>query len=74
MKMIEPVTGWFNIVDIPMFDLEEVELGYDEYTDKSFARVIQMFKHSWICRYMCPQRVVFDNNYDFWRNFTSFLK
>ena len=27
MKMIEPATGWLEIVNIPMFDLEEVIIG-----------------------------------------------
>ena len=39
MKMIDPATGWFNIVKIPMFDFGEVALGNDEYIDKSSARV-----------------------------------
>ena len=34
MPMIDLATGWFNIVDIPTFDLEEVTLGNDEYIDK----------------------------------------
>ena len=42
MMMIDPSTGWFGIVEIPMFDLEEVSLGNDEYMDKLSARVSQM--------------------------------
>ena len=34
VKMIEPSTGWFKIVNIPTFDPEEVTLGNDEYIDK----------------------------------------
>ena len=44
MEMIDPATVWFKVVNIPTFDLEEVTLGKDEYLDKSFARVSQMFK------------------------------
>ena len=29
MTMIYPATGWFDIVEIPRFDLEEVTLGND---------------------------------------------
>ena len=29
MTMIDPATGWFYIVEIPMFDLEEVTIGND---------------------------------------------
>ena len=34
MKMIDPATVWFEIVDIPKFDLKEVTIGNDEYIDK----------------------------------------
>ena len=34
MKYIDPATGWFELVDIPKFDLEEVALVNDEYTNK----------------------------------------
>ena len=50
MMMIDPDTGWFEIVEIPMFDLKEVTLGNDEYIDKSAARVSQWFNNTWICR------------------------
>ena len=29
MTMVDPATGWFEIVNIPMFDLEKVTLGKD---------------------------------------------
>ena len=29
MTIFYPTTGWFNIVEIPRFDLEEVTLGND---------------------------------------------
>ena len=34
MPMIEPATGWFEIVEVPMFDLNEVTEGNNEYIDK----------------------------------------
>ena len=34
MMMIELSTGWFEIVEITTFDLEEVAIGNDEYIDK----------------------------------------
>ena len=43
MTNIDPATGQFEIVEIPMFDLEEVTIGNDEYIDKSYFRVSQMF-------------------------------
>ena len=35
MTMIEPATGWFEIFEIPTFDLDEVALRNDEYIEKS---------------------------------------
>ena len=50
MTMIEPDKGWFDIAEIPTFDLEEVALGNDGYIDKSSTSVRQMFNNTWLCR------------------------
>ena len=34
MTMIEPDTGWFDIVEIPTCNIDEVTGGNNEYTDK----------------------------------------
>ena len=62
MTMIDPDTGWFEIVKIPTFDLEEVELVNDEYIYKSSSRVSQIFNNTWLCRYPRPHKFVFDNS------------
>ena len=72
--MIDPSTGWFDIVEIPKFDLEEVTLVNDKYIDKSSARVRQLFNNTWICRYPCPRKVVFDKSSEFKRDFTPLIK
>ena len=33
MTIIHPATVWFEIVDLPTFDLYEVTAGNDEYID-----------------------------------------
>ena len=33
-----------------------------------------MFNNTWICRFPCPQKVVFDNGYEFKQDFTNLLK
>ena len=63
--MIKPDTGWFDIIKIPMFDLEVVALVNHEYIDKSYSRFSQMFHNTWLCRYLSPRKVVFDNDSDF---------
>ena len=74
MAIIDPATGWFEIVKIPTFDLEKVALGNGEYIDKSSSRVSQLFNNTWICRYPCPLKVVFENGSEFKQDFTPFLK
>ena len=39
--MIGQATGGVEIVEIPMFDLEDETLGKDEYIDKSSASIRQ---------------------------------
>ena len=39
MTMIDPATGWFEIVKDPTYDLDEVRGGNDEYINKSSSRV-----------------------------------
>ena len=41
--MINPTTGWFDIVEIPTLDLDEDMTGNDEYTDKLYDRVSNLF-------------------------------
>ena len=73
MTMIDPATGWFEIVNIPTFDLKEVALVNDEYIDKSSDRVSQMFNNTWLWRYPRPRKVVLDNGSELKRYFTPFL-
>ena len=73
MTMIDPTTGWFDIVKILTFDLNEVTAGNDEYIDKSSDRVSQLFNNTWLCRYTHTLKVVFDNGSEFKRDFTPLL-
>ena len=34
MSIIDPAKGWFEIIEVTMFDLNEVTEGNDEYIDK----------------------------------------
>ena len=65
MTMIDPATGWFKIVKIPMFRINEITVANNEYLDKSSYRVRQLFNNTWICRYPRPRKVVFYNGCDF---------
>ena len=62
---IDPEIGWFKIVEVPMFGLDEVTGVNDEYIDKSSYIVSQLFNNTCIRRCPGPRKVVFDNGYDF---------
>ena len=65
MMMIDPATGWFNIVETPMYNIDEVMGGDYEYIDKSSSRVNQLFNKTWLCIYPRPRKFVFDNVSEF---------
>ena len=65
VKTIDPATGCFDIVQIPIYDFDDVTGVNDEYIDKSSARVNQLFNSTWLLRYSRPRKVVFDNGYEF---------
>ena len=73
MTVIGPTIGWFEIIEIPTYDLNEVTGGIDEYIDKSYVRV-GLFYNMWLSRYTHPHKVVFYKGSDFKRNFTHFIK
>ena len=59
--IIDPIIGWFEIIEIPMFDLDEAMASNDAYIDKSYVQLSQFFNKPWIYRYSHPHRVMFDN-------------
>ena len=65
MIMIDPAMGWFEIFEVPLYDLHELMGFNDEYIDHSSARVSQIFNNKFLSRYLCPRKVVFDNGYEF---------
>jgi hypothetical protein len=74
MTMIDPSTGWFEIVQVPYYDLDEIKMDNREYIDKTSARISQLFNQTWLSRYPRPRRVVFDNGSEFKRDFVPLLK
>ena len=65
MKMIDLDTYWFEIVKVPTYDIDGVIGGNDEYIDKSYSRVRQLFNNTCLRRYPCQHKVVFDNGFMF---------
>ena len=56
LTMIDPVTGWFKMIDIP---------------NKSSVTVLDALNNSWLCRYPYPQYVGCDNGSDFMKLFAE---
>ena len=50
MTMINPTTGWFEISEVPMYGLYEVMGSDDDYIDKSYFRVSQLFNSTCLSR------------------------
>ena len=61
MTFTDPVTGWFEIVQVPS-------------ADQSSARILQLFNQTWVSRYPRPQRVRFDNGSEFKKISYHYLK
>ena len=48
MKTVDTATGWFEIFEVPFFNLDEESRGNIEYIEKLSARVSQMFNQTWL--------------------------
>ena len=73
MTIIDPATGWFEIVKLPMFDIDEVTGGNNGYIEDFSASVIHLFNNTSICRYLLPRKVVLDNGSQFKQYFAPLL-
>ena len=66
--MLNPATGWFEIVEVPSDLVEEVVkkiVTTETIIDKSSARISRLFEQTWLSRYPRPRKVVFDNGSEF---------
>jgi len=76
MTMLDPVTGWFEIVEVPSYIAEHVKDKSlnDFIIDKSSARIGRLFDQTWLSRYPRPKEVIFDNGSEFKKDFVPLLK
>ena len=61
MTYIDPITGWFKIVEVPS-------------VDKSSTRIYRLVNQTWLNRYHRPKRVRFDNDLQFKKDFIPLLR
>ena len=67
MTMLDPVTGWFEIVEVPSYIIEEIvdkKLIKESIIDKSSARISRLFEQTWLSRYPRPKQLflIMDQN------------
>ena len=74
MTMINPATGWFEIIKVPILDLDEFTAGNDEYIYKPSNRGIQLFNNTWLSRYPLSRKIMFDSGYGFKQDVTPLMK
>ena len=72
--MVNPTTGWFEIAQVPYYNIDNITSTTDKYIDKSSARISQLFNQFWLSRYPRPNEVVFDNGSEFKMHFMRLLK
>ena len=48
IAMIDPATGWFKIIKVPWFDINEAARGNIEHVDKLPARVSHLFNKTFL--------------------------
>ena len=72
--MVDPATGWFEIIEVLYYNIEDVINNKDNYIDKSLARISQLFNQAWLSQYPRPSKVVFNNGSEFKMHFMRLLK
>ena len=63
--MVDPRTGWLEIVKVLTYDLDDATGSNDEYIDKSSVRFSHLFNNTWIRIYLYPRKVFFDKKSEF---------
>jgi len=82
LTMVDPATGWFEVVELPTAEVYrefrdpkgKVDVVEDEILDRTSAQISQLFNKTWLCRYPRPVEVVCDNGSEFKKDFKALLK
>ena len=74
MTFINPSTGWFKIVEVPLYNSKEVKIGSKKYVNKTSVIMRQLFNNTRLSRFPIPRRVVFDNDSKLKMDCNSVLK
>jgi transposase InsO family protein len=74
LTMIDPATGWFEIVELPLASVTIVRKGeeiVEIILDKSSAQISKLFNKQWLSRYPRSKFIIFDNGSEFKLHFTA---
>ena len=77
LTMIDPATGWFEIVDLPLIEIpldKKGKIKCRETFDKHSATIAKLVNKTWFCRYPRPTEVVYDNGSEFKLYFRHLLQ
>ena len=74
LTMIDPATGWFEIVELPTKEVTFVRKGeeiVEILLDKNSATISKLFNKQWLSRYPRPNSITYDNGSEFKLHFRS---
>ena len=74
MTFIDPATGWFEMAEVPYYDIDDSKKGNKQAIDKTSPRISLLFDKVWLSRYPRPSCVVFDNGSEFKKDFIPLLR
>ena len=65
LTMIDPATSWFEMVELPLKEIEKENGQKEETFDKTSKQVARLVYTSWFSRYPRPRFVIYDNGSEF---------
>jgi hypothetical protein len=74
LTMIDPATGWFEIIELPTKEVTFVRKGeeiVEILLDKSSACISKLFNKQWLSRYPRPNTITYDNGSEFKLHFRA---
>ena len=77
LTMIDPATGWFEIIELPLASIAIKREGTEiteVMIDKSSASVAKLFNKQWLSHYLRANNSIYDNGSEFKLNFEALCK
>ena len=77
LTMIDPASSWFEMVELPVIEVESMKDGKvktKEIFDKTSAQIANLANRSWFSRYPRPRYVIYDNGSEFKLYFEALIE